>query len=412
MINNNSKFNNIITKGIEWGLIVFAFGSPFSISIAQMGFITSLLCWITKIIFIREKKIIGTFIDIFLLIFFIGSLLGSLFSIDILFSLAASRGLWIISIVYLLVNNINYNNAKKILTILLSVSCLMGIYGIFQSLTGIDLWRNNVERYGVHFFGAVGGFGLHLTYGGYQMMTALILLSISMYGMNDLKKISKIFIIIATVIVTLSAVMSFARTAWIGLFAGLIIIGLTGIIIRSKRAIITSASIFIILGVLFLLVKDFRYRFFLLIAELKFSGRRELWDGAWMMIKDNPVFGVGTGLFDKHFLEYKPDYVGAYGHTHNDMLGIYLRVGIIGFTGYILMLITYFRKMTKKAISLFKTDRLGFAMSIGFISVVVSFLTAGLGQNYFTDSETSMLLWCVIGLSLIIYYKAGKKENK
>ncbi len=256
----NINFEIVVNKGIEIGLIIFAIGSPFSISLAQIGFIGALLFWIAKLFGVKKTKIKGTFLDIFLLVFLIGTLLSSFFSIDIIKSLKASRPLWHISMLYLLFNNTDLNQGKKLLKILLIFSTLIGLYGIFQSLTGIDFFGNKVGSYGRHIYGAVGGFGLHLTYGGYQMMTALILLSIVMYGLKNFNKKNKILITISTFIVILSVILSFARTAWFGLIAGCIILGIIAFFLKSKKPILVVLGIFILMIILFISSQGIRIR--------------------------------------------------------------------------------------------------------------------------------------------------------
>lgn len=404
------NFKMILTKGVEIGLIIFAVGSPFSISLAQIGFISALIFWIIKLIFIKDEKLKGTYIDMFLLLFFIGCILSSILSIDPVKSLNGNKKLWLISMIYLLFNNADLNFIKKLLKILLISSVLMGIYGIFQSLTGIDLWRNNVGKYGPFLYGAVGGFGLHLTYGGYQMMTALILLSILMFGMEDFKKKTKILIVISTIVVSLSVIASFARTAWIGFIAGFLILGIYGFFTKSKKIIFIIAGTFIVMIILFLSFDAIRIRFLRIISDLNQSARIELWGGALEMIKDHPIFGVGRKMFKRYFLKYRPDYIGAYGNPHNDFLTIYLRAGIIGFIGYILVFFMYFKKMIRLAFYVYKSNKFIFSVILGCIISVIAFLIAGLGQNYFTDSENAMLLWFVFGISMVLYYKSGYKE--
>ena len=48
---------------------------------------------------------------------------------------------------------------------------------------------------------------------------------------------------------------------------------------------------------------------------------------------------------------------------------------------------------------------------MGIVVAVFGFLVAGLGQNYFTDSENAMQLWFLIGISMVIFYQR-KEESK
>ncbi|MBN1899036.1 MAG: O-antigen ligase family protein [Spirochaetes bacterium] len=406
-----SLFDIIVNKTIEWGLIIFAVGSPFSISLAQLGFITALIFWIVKLLFMKGIRLKGTFLDVFILILLAGFILSSIFSIQPVKSLRANHNVWLFSMLWLFFNNTDMDQAKKVLRILLITSILMGIYGLFQSVTGIDLWRNAVKPYGMHLYGAVGGFGLHLTYGGYQMMTALILLAISLFGLNEMKGSTKVLVIVSTVILILSVVASFARTAWMGLFAGMIFLGIAGFFTGARKTswIILGALALII--ILILSSWDMRQRFYQIFLDLKQSARTQLWGGSLEMIKDHPIFGVGSGMFKSHFLKYRPDYVGSYGHTHNDWLAIYLRGGLVGFAGFVLMYVFYFKNMIRCSIVAYKNDKLKFSLCLGFMAAIISFMVAGWGQNYFTDSENAMLFWFVMGISITFYYGTMKKNR-
>jgi len=404
------KFEKIIIKGIEISLMIFAIGSPFSISLAQIGFVSALVFWILRLIFIRDVKLKGTFIDIFLLIYIFGLFLSSIFSIKPIESLKANKNIWLFSMIYLIVNNVDLNFSKKLLKIILISATLSGVYGIFQSLTGIDIVRGRLNPYGRYFYGAWGGFGLHLTYGGYQMMIAIIFLAIMIYSLSSFNDIKiRVLIIFASIVNILSALASFSRAAWAGFLAG--ILALIGISLFTRKRIgFIVIGVFIVLILLFLIIPDIKNRFFLTLNPLKDLPRKEIWSGSLEMIKDHPVFGVGSGMFARHFENYKPDfknlYGKVYGHPHNDFLAAYLRAGIIGFIGFIMIFVMFIIKMFKFYNKLLKEGfKLYSSLILGFVSSVIGFLVAGLGQNYFTDSENAMLLFFVFGISFVIYNK-------
>lgn len=408
------RIAKIASRSVEIGLIVFAAGSPVSISLAQLGFISALVFWLVKIIASGKEQLKGTFIDVFLLMYLIGLALSSLFSMDPLKSLAGNRNVWLFSMLYLLVNNADLKTGLRFLNVLLVASILMGIYGVWQAVFGWDLSHmRKLEIYGKHIYGAVGGFGMHLTYGGYQMMIALILLAVCMYGLRTFKARIRAGLIVSAFLVNVSVIVSFARSAWLGLLAGYLVLGISALFTKPLRTLLAALLIVLLLSALFLSIPDMRYRGLLLVNDLKHSVRTELWTGALAMIRDHPLWGVGTGMFDRYFLKYKPYYKGAHGHPHNDFLAIYLRSGLTGFLGYMLLLLFYFKNMTSCAVRLYADEerRYHFSLLLGIISSVLAFCVAGLGQNYFTDSENAMLLWFLFGISFLIYRdwkEAGK----
>jgi len=150
-------------------------------------------------------------------------------------------------------------------------------------------------------------------------------------------------------------------------------------------------------------IPDFKYKIDSF-KNIKHLYRWQIWTVAVRIIKKYPFIGIGNGNFIKYYDKFKnPDWREGKGHPHNDFLSIYLTSGLIGFLGYmciwIILLIKVLDFLKKN-----KANKYSYNIMIGLTSGVIAFLFAGLGQNYFTDSENSMLLWFFIGLILIIYY--------
>ena len=140
-LHKQNKLDGLLQRGIEIGLIIFAIGSPFSISLSQIGFINALIFWIVRIIFVHPERLKGSFLDLFLCLYLVGLLLSSIMSIDFFFSLKANRNVWLFSLLYLVLNNADYKFTVRLAKILLVSATLSGIYGIFQSFGGFDLWH-------------------------------------------------------------------------------------------------------------------------------------------------------------------------------------------------------------------------------------------------------------------------------
>jgi len=190
---------------------------------------------------------------------------------------------------------------------------------------------------------------------------------------------------------------SYARSAWIGFISGLL---LFAFLIEKKKFVILLLLFSITFTILYLKIPAFRYKIntFKQIKEIR---RWYLWKGAIKIIKKHPVFGIGHGNYLKYYNKYKEkNWPEGKGHPHNDFLNVYITAGIIGFIGYILIWVTLFYRALKKLKEL-KNSPERYAL-IGLISAIFAFLVAGLGQNYFTDSEDSMLLWFIVGMLNIL----------
>ena len=74
-----------------------------------------------------------------------------------------------------------------------------------------------------------------------------------------------------------------------------------------------------------------------------------IWSAAGEIIKDNHVFGIGPGTFQKTYLSYaekfdEPYLEWAVPQPHNIFLAFYLQTGLIGFVGFLLILYWFFSR--------------------------------------------------------------------
>ncbi len=400
------KFDKIIF----YLMLVYVFGSPFSISLAQLGLVPAVLLWLFKAVFINKGKFYGTFIDIGIIICLLGELITSIFCEYPASAFSGYQGEWQIITIWLLLNSIKVKEAKKLINVLFVASTLTAIYGIYQYFSGWDIVRHRelVSNATVaSTYNIVGGFGLHLTYGGFFMMVALVGLSLAIiYYKDDIKKFW--MYVAGTSIIIFSVYGTFARSAWIGFIAGL----LTFIFLKSRKFFV----IFVVFLTLFIILlynvnSVFHYKVSSLEFEnIKKSYRWQIWTIATRIINDHRLIGVGNGNFIKYYDKYKDKgWREKIGHPHNDFLNIYLTSGIIGFVGYMLIWILLSIKAIKFIINI--NDTYTKNIMIGLFSGIVSFLVAGLGQCYFTDSENSMLLWLFIGLIMVFYYDKNEKQR-
>ncbi len=405
-----NKADIFLDQAIKVGLIIFVIGSPFSISLAQIGLVPAILFWLIQIILNKFNGIKGSFIDLPIIIFLIGQLITSIFCKYSGNAFASYQGEWQILLVYLIVSKVDVNFLKKLLKIMFFVCVLISIYGIYQHFSGWDIIRQRALKTSTYHFNVydiTGGFGLHLTFGGYYMM--IVLLGAA-YFLRMIK--NRWFYISGTILIILATIGSYARSAWIGLLAGaLILFVLT--IKNKKKLILTVLCLFIFLFGLAWAVPGVKYRISTL-KDLKNTRRPQIWRVALLMIKDHPFIGVGNGNFKKYYEKYRikkklrPDAPEdkVIGHPHNDLLSIYLTAGLLGFIGYLLM---WFR-IIKNGIKYIRENREEKYLMAGLVSGVIAFFIAGLGQNYFTDSENSMLLWFFIGSILSLYNKNTEKS--
>jgi putative inorganic carbon (HCO3(-)) transporter len=316
---------------------------------------------------------------------------------------------WLLLIFFLIVNNVTEEaKVEKLLTILISVSTLVGFYAIWQHYSGMDLYRNRLLEPRGEVFTSLGLFDHHLTFGGYYLLVFLIawvfLLNTKRAGFF------RILDFIAPIVIGFSLIFSYARSAWLGGVMGILTFGF----LKGGKFIL-----FLILGVLVLCVLIYvieptsleRIREIDLSKDKPESTRIRLWQTSINMIKDKPIWGIGLGNFGKLFDRYKVE--GIYDttcHPHNDFLNVAVNSGLLGLLAYLSIWAVFLYSTIKTTI---KNRKTGFCYSvqIGGTVAIVAFLFASLLQCYYTDAEVNMLIMFIVGLTTVLNLKAKEEES-
>lgn len=124
--------------------------------------------------------------------------------------------------------------------------------------------------------------------------------------------------------------------------------------------------------------------------------RLMIWDASREMLKDSPFFGIGPGTFQQVYLEYQsrfsvPYLEWAVAEPHNTFLAFYLQTGIIGLSGFILILFWLYRKS--------KYD------SVVFLFLVY-FLIHGLVDTLYWKNDLALIFWLMLAMA-----RAGEKKQ-
>jgi len=166
-----------------------------------------------------------------------------------------------------------------------------------------------------------------------------------------------------------------------------------------------------------------------------------IWKSAGAMLKDNPFFGIGAGNFQNKYLEYQkyyPPYLEwSVPQPHNLFLAFWLETGFIGFLGFILLLIQFFKdnrkvyllakinknndnfireKKRQTSDSLHDKEYFG-GGAIGndhlygvlCLAIMIYFLIHGLVDTTYWRNDMAFLFWVIVSVNL---YLVSKKETQ
>jgi len=177
--------------------------------------------------------------------------------------------------------------------------------------------------------------------------------------------------------------------AWIGVLAatgiGLMIwLWSSG---NKKTAIILA--VFLLLACVSIYFVKFNTR----AGMLSINSRVEIWQQSVWGLRAYPLLGIGPGTF-KDFFPLHPDW--QIPQPHNLYLAFLLQTGIIGFLGFILLLLWFFWH---------KANQPWDNIQLLLISIMVYILVHGLVDTLYWKNDLSIVFWLVIGATLVLKSK-------
>jgi len=177
--------------------------------------------------------------------------------------------------------------------------------------------------------------------------------------------------------------------AWLGIAAALIF----GVIIYLPK--IKHKKI--ILGIIFGLVALVLIFGFLKInsiqGKLSFNSRLEIWERAWQVFKIYPIIGIGPGTFEDFFIPYPRWGVPQ---PHNLYLAFLLQAGILGFIGFIWLLVWFFKTGFKNLFKVYSSE-----FMVILMSVMIYVLIHGFVDTTYWKNDLSVMFWLFIGLMAV-----------
>lgn len=377
-------------RAAAWGAILFAAASPVSYAAAQWFAGIALLALIVGFA-TRAIRYRPTPLDLPLVAFVAAEILAIVFSVHPARSLRCLRGDWILLFYPVLAQSLRgTRDVRRAFAALVASSSIVAVYAVWQMFAGRDILRDRaLEGIGPLYI-ATGFFGHHLTYGGHILITATLTLvlaaarpraTMAAAGMTQIGGI----------------VASFARTAWIGLAAG--VCGLAASMRgRTRAGLVGAMAIAAAAALAFPPVRE-RLGGFLSFHD---DPRVRLWQTAIRIWLDHPIFGAGLGSFKTQFPIYMvPGHYMATGHPHNDLLNILVHSGVVGLAAFAWIWIRFFRAVAAARRRLAANDLRRPLLNAAWI-VPLAFFVGGLGQCFLTDEEVGTLFWFIAAASIAV----------
>lgn len=371
------KIRTSVDKLLEYSLYGIIFFIPMSIAVINIFLSFALFFFVVKKIIDRDFRFLKNKVYIFLALF-ICFISLSLLNSGIYFekSSAALIFKWLESMLMFLVIHdtfaTNPQYLRNAIRILIAITVLVVIDGLFQQFAGIDFLRlRELPRDGM-----CATFKNRNDFGAYLVPNSLLVAALLLN--HQLRKQLRLNLLLFLLLLVICLILTFSRGAWLGFFAGLLLLI---VFLRKKKVILAMLPIILI----FILMSPLRQR-----INLSDAFRFTIWDTAVSMIKENPFLGKGLGTFMDYFSKY-PTGINPH-YAHNCFLQIWAEAGIFSLISFLLfvgfLLYTSVKKVQKNK------D----LVLLGLVIGISGFLVHSFFDTQLYSVQLRTLFWMWMGL--------------
>jgi O-antigen ligase len=383
----------LIDKVIRFSLFTFVAFSMFSISVTQISFAIGAIASLLKTHLTKSwKELRGTYVGIAVLCFCLACVLSVIASVDFGNSLKLLKKLLQFIIFFWVANAAQDEKQRNLLFKLLIIA------GFASALNGLLPFINPSLFSPNSLYGGsrvIGTMSVPATFSGVIMIASLAAL-----GRLLFHKPKEYWVMGSGGVLILCLILSITRQAWLGFIIGAVFL----VFFRNKKfflffpILIVSVLLFASDGI------TERIYSFTNLEDSSLQDRLSLWKGGWDIFKDHPVTGCGYKCVDSIYSQY-PDpsgWIAHYRGLHSNIFQLLVDTGSVGLGFWLSIWVAYFfeifkrlRNLTTKAS---QNNTVGILM--GSSAVVLAYLAAGFFETNFYDSEVTMLIYFLMGLSL------------
>jgi O-antigen ligase len=374
----------VLRSCVYWLTVVSISAVTFSVAVSSIAMGIAIGLWAIGILRSKGRLFTATPLDVIFLAYIGAELAVALFSPEPISSLINSKRLFLFSFVYLIPYSMG--EAKRLemaVVIIIAVASMISFVEFFSlSFANGHFLRLSLFQY-------------FLTEGGIKMIFLLMILPFLFDVRLSLKW--RLLTGLAILPLLMGLVLTQTRSSWLGCIGGVIIVGL----IKNKKLLI-GLVVLIVLFVLFAPV-DFRTRAASIFDPTMTSNltRIHMVQTGWKMFLDHPLAGFGDIDLRKYYITYiVPLDTAEGGHLHNNIMMLLVTLGIVGFSIVIALFIrvgfVLYRSIRVTRGKIFEEN-----LTIGCFSAYVGFHINGLFEWNFGDHEIALLLWTLVGISLL-----------
>lgn len=389
--------SNLIEKTKDLSLSLYSIMSTFSLAAINLTLGITLLLTIFQNI--KEKPLkVENKISKSVIIFLIAILASLINSLNLESSLDyLNRFIYpFIAFFIIRLNNFSFKKIKKYISLILISIFLNLIYAYYQYFNGVSRIHGNL--FVMEFAGLLS----------FLVIFCFIYLWNPVYS-----KKNKYFVGILFSISVIAIVLTGTRGVWVSLTSSIFILLF---LLKRKKMYKYILIFFLIVLMIFLILPNYYSNRLISIFDFKNNNsnltRINLWRGAILIFKNNPVNGIGLNNFSeiiKNDLYYKAPMMSV-AHAHNNYFQLLAETGFIGvlsflFLNYkvIITLLNLVKKESNEYIKYYYYSVLG---------IYTNYLLQGLTEYNLVDRYMNIILWILIPFALNLSELNNIKKNK
>lgn len=367
------------------GLLGFVVSAPFSISIAQICVFTAVVAWLASMtkaapLLTQKFPLWGPW-----LLFALFTLASAFHAPDSLNSLIKSRELTQIMIFYLAMNVVQDDwEALWLVKALFAAASVAALYALGVSLQGVLSLANRPS----------GFFSIYMTFGGFLLVVGLLAFTYLLVPARERK--SK-WVYASALLILTALITTLSRSAWVGL-----VIGVAAVAVASRRKVVSLCLALAVVLAIFMAPHSIRQRVKSMVNPRDKTAveRINMWKGGLKMFVDKKLLGFGPGQIKYNYAHYaNPDAASKPpSHLHNNVVHLAAERGVFALGAWIWVWIGYFVLVVQRIRDTRDAPFGTRFRMIGGLAVAAGFLSAGMFEYNFGDSEVVMLVFMAVAL--------------
>lgn len=416
-ISNVPRLQEILLRVLAVTLSVYALATLTTMAGMEIFGWTSAAIVLVLLAFFRAtlplKRPVLSLLDYWLLplffVIFVGAFFAESADADKVFIIGHARFIFLFLLLRIGLEIVPKRYFKTVLLGLIGVVAIVGVYAIFQSLTGIELIRGPgrlaVQPYpGGLTYRAQGMFNHPVRFAHSFVMSLCFPVAILLMADRFSKKIVAIAAL-ALAVGTVGLMWSYTRGAWISF--GVSVVFMT--LYYRWRAVKALALIVVVAAIAFMFSSKVMFHRAESVTDSKYESnalRLNIWKANIQMFKDHPLMGVGYGINEDLNREYF-DKMGIQqeftGHAHNNYLQFLAGTGLPGFLLFVGFSLSGFL-IVHRSLRAHRSDRDAWVPMIllAALGVQISMQVGGLTETVFKDAEINHQFMFILAVMLMV----------